>query len=127
MHLKNLAMLKTAEVDAKAFTSVRFAPLYDAVTTRAFPGLGGDRMALKLNGKDDRLTRLDFMAFARTIGLTSGNAEGAIIDLTRRVEDYAKTLSLPAFAAESEAARSMQGQVIALVRDRCTALPANTD
>jgi serine/threonine-protein kinase HipA len=55
MHLKNLAMLKMAEAGAKAFTSVRFAPLYDAVTTRVFPGLGTDCIALKLNGKDDRL------------------------------------------------------------------------
>jgi serine/threonine-protein kinase HipA len=57
MHLKSLAALKVAEADTQAFTSVRFAPLYDAITTRVFPGLGGDRMALKLNGKDDRLTR----------------------------------------------------------------------
>lgn len=34
MHLKNLALLKIAEPEAKAFTSVRFAPLYDVVTTR---------------------------------------------------------------------------------------------
>jgi mono/diheme cytochrome c family protein len=85
MHLKNLAVLKVAEVDAKAFTSVRFAPLYDAVTTRVFPGLGGDRMALKLNGKDDRLTRQDFLALARTIGVSAGDAETAIADLTARV------------------------------------------
>src|SRR5271166_5455119 len=31
LHLKNLAMLKTAEAEAKAFTTVCFAPLYDAV------------------------------------------------------------------------------------------------
>ncbi len=37
MHLKNLAVLKVAEVDAKTFTSVRFAPRNDAVTTRACP------------------------------------------------------------------------------------------
>jgi HipA-like protein len=55
MHLKNFAILKIADAGAKAFTAVRFAPLYDAVTTRVFPGLGGDRMALKLNGRDDRL------------------------------------------------------------------------
>jgi serine/threonine-protein kinase HipA len=44
MHLKNLAMLKIAEAGATAFTLVRFAPLYDAVTTRVFPGLGTDRL-----------------------------------------------------------------------------------
>ncbi len=57
MHLKNLAILKTADAGAKAFTAVRFAPLYDAVTARVFPGLGSDCMALKLNGKDDRAER----------------------------------------------------------------------
>jgi hypothetical protein len=31
MHMKNLALLKTADAGAKAFTTVRFAPLYDAV------------------------------------------------------------------------------------------------
>ena len=82
MHLKNLALLKIAEADARTFTSVRFAPLYDAVTTRVFPGLAGDRMALKLNGKDDRLTRRDFLTLARTIGVSQGTAEAAIVELT---------------------------------------------
>ena len=68
MQLKNAALLRTADPGAKAFASVRFAPLYDAVTTRVFPGLAGDRMALKLNGKDDRLRLRDFLAMARTIG-----------------------------------------------------------
>ena len=66
---------------------MRFAPLYEAVTTRIFPGLGGDRMALKLNGKDDRLTRQGFLALARTIGVSAGDAETAIAGLTARVAD----------------------------------------
>jgi serine/threonine-protein kinase HipA len=66
MHLKNLALLKIAEPGDDAFYSVRMAPLYDAVTTRIFPGLKHDRMALKLNGKDDRLNAKDFRSFART-------------------------------------------------------------
>lgn len=127
MHLKNLAMLKIAEAGAKGFTSVRFAPLYDAVTTRVFPGLGGDRMALKLNGKDDRLTRRDFEGLARTIGLTVEDAEAAIVDLTGRVAQRAKALELPMFAAESEAARTTRTKVIALVEDRCAALSARAD
>ncbi|HEX7946005.1 MAG TPA: type II toxin-antitoxin system HipA family toxin, partial [Phenylobacterium sp.] len=69
MHLKNIALLKVAQPGIPAFTNVRFAPLYDAVTTRVFPGLARDRMALKLNGKDDRLTRDDFVSLARTIEL----------------------------------------------------------
>jgi serine/threonine-protein kinase HipA len=79
-------------------------------------------MALELNGKDDRLTRQDFVGLARTIGLTTGDAEGAIVDLTGRVADRAKTLSLPAFALESEAARTTQDKVIAIIVERCVAL-----
>jgi serine/threonine-protein kinase HipA len=125
MHLKNLAMLKTAEVSAKTFTTVRFAPLYDAVTTRAFPGLGGDRMALKLNGKDDRLTRQDFFALARTIGLTVADAEAAIEELSGRVAERAKTLRLPVFALQSEAAKTMQDKVITIVGGRCETFTGN--
>ena len=122
MHLKNLAMLKTAAPGAKAFTSVRFAPLYDAVTTRVFPGLGGDRMALKLNGKDDRLTRQDFLALARTIGLTVGDAEVAMSELAGRLSGRAKTLCLPAFAGEAEAARFAHDKVTAITVERCAGL-----
>jgi serine/threonine-protein kinase HipA len=122
MHLKNLAMLKTAEAGAKTFTTVRFAPLYDAVTTRVFPGLGVDRMALKLNGKDDRLTRQDFLALARTIGLTVGDAEAAMNEIAGRLTKRVQTLRLPAFASQSEAARGVQDKAIALIDTRCAGL-----
>ncbi len=121
MHLKNLAMLKTAEAGAKAFTSVRFAPLYDAVTTRVFPGLGTDRMALKLNGKDDRLGKQDFLALARTIGLTAADSEAAIAELAGRLAERATTLRLPDFAGQSEAAKAAQDRVLAIVNERCAA------
>jgi serine/threonine-protein kinase HipA len=92
MHLKNLALLKIAEPGARRFASVRFAPLYDAVTTRVFPGLAGDRMALKLAGKDDRLTAGDFMALARTIELPAGRAEAILGETARRVREASPTL-----------------------------------
>src|SRR5260370_7862610 len=60
MHLKNMALLKVAEPGEEKFDSVRMAPMYDAVTTRVFPNLAHDRMALKLNGKDDKLRHADF-------------------------------------------------------------------
>lgn len=122
MHLKNLAVLKTAEAGAKMFTTVRFAPLYDAVTTRVFPGLGGDRMALKLNGKDDRLTRQDFLSLARTIGLTAADAEAAIEALITRIAERLTILQLPAFADEFVEAEAMRERVVAIAAARCTAL-----
>jgi serine/threonine-protein kinase HipA len=75
MHLKNLALLKVADPGAKRFEFVRFAPLYDSVTTRVFPGLAKDRMALKLNGKDDRLTPQDFRQLARTLDISLMRAD----------------------------------------------------
>ena len=121
MHLKNLALLKTADAGTKAITAVRFAPLYDAVTTRVFPGLGSDRMALKLNGKDDRLNAQDFRVLARTIGLTAGGAEAAVADLAARLAARAVTVRLPDFADQSEAAKAAQDKVIAIVRERSAA------
>ena len=122
MHLKNLAVLKTAEVGAKTFTSVRFAPLYDAVTTRVFPGLAGDRMALKLNGKDDRLTRQDFIALARTIGLRVEDAEAGLDALATRVTARLLTLQLPPFAGEFDGAMTVRDKVEAIVAARCVSL-----
>jgi serine/threonine-protein kinase HipA len=100
MHLKNLALLKVAEAGADRFTSVRFAPVYDAVTTQVFPGLNNDRMALKLNGKDDRLTPEDFLALARTIELPLARASGLMAACARRVADAAPDLALPDRFAE---------------------------
>lgn len=122
MHLKNLALLKIAEPGAKVFTSVRFAPLYDAVTTRVFPGLGSDRMALKLNGKDDRLARGDFLVAARTIGLAEGEANAALTELVEQVQAAAPNLRLPAFAAEIGGARAIQDQMASIILERCDAL-----
>ena len=122
MHLKNVALLKTAEPGAKAFASVRLAPLYDAVTTRVFPGLAGDRMALKLNGKDDRLRLRDFLTMARTVGLPGGEAATALAELTARLSRRAVTLELPEFARQSEAARTMRDRVTGIVAERSTAM-----
>lgn len=118
MHLKNLALLKTAEPGARRFATVRFAPLYDAVTTRVFPGLAGDRMALKLNGKDDRLTRQDFLALARTIEMPVARAETALVEVAERVGAAVSGLALPEFARASEAAGSAENQVKAIVTAR---------
>ena len=103
MHLKNLALLEAAEPGARQFSAVRFAPLYDAVTTRVFPNLAGDRMALKLNGKDDRLTRKDFIMLARTIGLPITRAEALTSETTARLGEAAPNLALPRFSRQNTA------------------------
>lgn len=95
MHLKNLALLKFAEPGARRFSSVRLAPLYDTVTTRVFPGLTGDRMALKLNGKDDRLGMQDFRQLARALEVSTHRAEELAMGLAGAVHAAAGKLELP--------------------------------
>lgn len=121
MHLKNLALLKIAAPSTDCFESVRMAPLYDAVTTRVFPGLEHDRMALKLGGKDDRLRRADFLRMAATAGIPAGTADTAIDELTK---SYSKALdqiivpNVPSIDAEIAAKAE---QMLDLCRERLKA------
>lgn len=121
MHLKNLALLKIAESGSRRFSSVRFAPLYDSVTTRLFPGLAGDRMALKLNGKDDRLTPQDFLALARTIDLPISRAEAAMSDMTTSLGRAAPDLRLPV-SSGIDPARDMENALQDVVMQRLQAV-----
>jgi serine/threonine-protein kinase HipA len=107
MHLKNLALLKIAEPDDRAFRSVRMAPLYDAVTTRVFPNLKHDRMALKLNGKDDNLRRADFRAVAANAGLRSGDADMVIDEMIHAMKAAVERIALPGKIIGSSANRAV--------------------
>ena len=118
MHLKNMALLKIAEPGEKQFRSVRMAPLYDAVTTRVFPKLKHDHLALKLSGKDDRLRRADFTSLATTAGLRAGDAEAAIDDLLRRMREAVERIALPKEMAFSDDARKIADEVTNICRQR---------
>lgn len=102
MHLKNLALLKVAAPGARTFRKVQMAPLYDAVTTRAFSHLAGDRMAFKMNGKDDRLTLRDFLTVARTIDLPVERAEQIATKMAKTILAAADEIALPAFVTNWE-------------------------
>lgn len=117
MHLKNLALLKVAMPGERSFKSVRMAPIYDTLTTRVFPGLEGDHMALKLAGKDDRLRRRDFEALARTIELPLERARTITDELILSLVAGLDSVRLPSVAGKSgrAAARAVQ----TLVRERC--------
>ena len=106
MHLKNLALLKITEPGARRFASVRFAPLYDSVATRVFPGLAGDRMALKLNGKDDRLAPQDFRQLARTLDIPAARADEILAGTARALHAAIAAIALPPldYAAGADAA-----------------------
>lgn len=118
MHLKNMAMLKIAEPGETRFSSVRIAPLYDAVTTRVFPRLERDRMALKLNGKDDHLRRADFRILATTAGLRSSNADQIIDSMIERLKDAIDQVAAPKSVMLNKEATAMATRMLEICRAR---------
>ena len=88
LHLKNLAVLRIAPPGSNHFSSARLAPAYDTVTTRIFPGLEHDAMALTLNGKRNRLNREDFGRAAATMDLPRTAASDAVDELCRALRRH---------------------------------------
>jgi serine/threonine-protein kinase HipA len=122
MHLKNIALLKTAEPGDQQFRSVRMAPLYDAVTTRVFPRLEHDRMALKLNGKDNRLRRADFRAVAGIAGVKAADADAAIDDMIQKIKQAADRIALPSLPDHGPEAEAMAAKIFEIGRTQMAAL-----
>ena len=122
MHLKNLALLKIAEPGDEQFRSVRMAPLYDAVTTRVFPRLQRDRLALTLNGKDARLHREDFRTLASTAGLKAADTDAAIGDMIQRMKEAAGRISLPELPGSGPEDRAITAKMLEIVRTRIESL-----
>jgi serine/threonine-protein kinase HipA len=118
MHLKNMALLKTAHEGAVSFYSVRLAPIYDTLTTRVFPGLAHDRMALKVNGKDERLRRADFIAMATLAGLRASDANHEIDALLHQLNDAVDLIHVPDACKPSVATAAMAAKALEICRSR---------
>ncbi len=121
LHLKNMALLKTARKGEAVFASVRLAPVYDALTTRVFPGLEHDRMALKLGGKDERLQRADFIALAALAGLRAAAANATIDDVLQRLPVALDAVALPEALELGEGTKAMAARTLDLCRARIAA------
>ena len=95
MHLKNMAVLKITEPGNPVFSGVRLAPVYDTLTTRVFPRLAHDHMALKLNGRGERLKRADFIAVSAIAGLRATDTHAAIDEVLERMRAGVAVITLP--------------------------------
>jgi serine/threonine-protein kinase HipA len=122
MHLKNMALLKIGMARETHFRDVRIAPLYDAVTTRVFPRLKDDHMALKINGKDDRIKRRDFHQFAATAGIRQADADAAINEMLARLKRATDTIRLPRSIDCGPQGAALAQQVLDICRSRMRAL-----
>ncbi|PBB24064.1 MULTISPECIES: type II toxin-antitoxin system HipA family toxin [unclassified Mesorhizobium] len=118
MHLKNMAVLKIAEPGRGDFSSVRLAPLYDAVSTRMFPNLQHDHMALKITGKDERLKRADFRRFSATAGIAAAAADTAIDELIASLARGLDDLVLPLPLTDGSVGAERAAQMREIVRER---------
>jgi serine/threonine-protein kinase HipA len=118
MHLKNLAILKTAAPGDAAFRSVRLAPVYDTLTTRIFPRLEHDRMALKLNGRDERLKRADFIGVAATAGLRASKTRAAIDGLVQRMQAAVAAITLPHLPDYGSTGEATVARTLEICRER---------
>ena len=97
---------------------MRLAPVYDALTTRVFPGLQHDRMALKLGGKDERLRRSYFVALATLAGLRAADAQAAIDEVLERLQRGLDALALPAALTLNAGTQVTIGRTLELCRAR---------
>ena len=118
MHLKNMAVLKIAEPGRPSFRSVRFAPVYDTLTTRVFPRLEHDHMALKLNGKDDRLKRADFLAVSSIAGLRASDTHAAIDDVLERMRAAVAAITLPKLPSYGPSGEAAVSRTLEICRER---------
>ncbi len=118
MHLKNMAILKIAEPGNPIFHSVRLAPVYDTLTTRVFPRLEHDRMALKLNGKDERLKRADFLAVAAIAGLRASDTNAAIDDVLDRMQAAVAAITLPKLHDYGPSGEAVVTRTLEICRER---------
>ncbi len=118
MHLKNMAVLKIAEPGNPAFRSVRLAPVYDTLTTRVFPRLEHDRMALKLGGKDERLKRADFLAVSAIAGLRASDTNAAIDDVLERMLVAVAAIALPKLPSYGPSGVAAVARTLEICRER---------
>lgn len=121
MHLKNMAILKSAQPGEPAFSSVRLAPVYDTLTTRVFPRLEHDHMALKLNGKDERLRRADFVAVATLAGLRAGDANNTLDEVLQAFSTSLDSLEFPAAGLALPNAEAVVIKVLGICKERLQA------
>ncbi|MEO8599684.1 MAG: type II toxin-antitoxin system HipA family toxin, partial [bacterium] len=88
------------------------------VSTRVFPRLERDRMALKLNGKDDRLHRADFRTLASTAGLRAVDADAAIDDMIKRMQQAVDMIALPKLPNYGPEGEAMAAKMLDICRTR---------
>jgi serine/threonine-protein kinase HipA len=83
-----------------------------------FPGLQHDAMALKVNGKAQRLRRADFLALAAIADLRAGDAKAAIDEMLASMTAALDQFALPPPLQADAAALALSQRVLQVARER---------
>ena len=73
-------------------------------------------MALKLNGKDDRLRRADFRALASTAGVRAADADAAIDETIQQITRAIDGIALPNLPNAATETSAMTAEMIKIIR-----------
>ncbi|MEX1024804.1 MAG: HipA domain-containing protein [Planctomycetota bacterium] len=111
LHAKNLSVRSAGGI-------VGLAPAYDLLSTLPY---GDDRMALKLEGRDQRLGRRDFVAFGERVGVRASATERMLTTLVTRLGRRLADASKPGLASIGLAARATD-HLQRTIDERCLAL-----
>ena len=95
-----------------------FLPSVGVLDCRKQPGLGHDRMALKLNGKDERLKRSDFLSVSAIAGLRASDTNAAIDDVLARLRVAVAAITLPHLSNYGLSGEAAVSQTLDICRDR---------
>ncbi|MFQ5666116.1 MAG: hypothetical protein ACE5I7_06745, partial [Candidatus Binatia bacterium] len=71
-----------------------------------------------VNGKDDKLRRADFRAFASTAGLKASDADAAIDGMLGKMADAVDRIALPEAVVYGEAGEKVAKQLLDICRRR---------
>ena len=110
MHLKNFSLIQSSS------GSWGLSPAYDMLPVNLIMAEDTEETALTLNGKKSRISRKDFLAFAKNTGIPQAASEKMIarlLDQKNAFLSFARTPLLP---------RKMQERFAKLIEDRCERL-----
>lgn len=114
MHLKNFSLIKNENGD------ISFAPAYDLLSTKLAMPEDNEQMALTINGKKNRLKKIDFDKLAESLGINHITSE-------RVYNKFRKTLiPIKKMITESFLSEEMKVQYQTLIEERLNILIPNS-
>ena len=114
MHLKNFSLLKNPD------GSIHLSPAYDLVATKLVAPEDKEDTALTINGKKNRLSKKDFLAFAQFCKIPDKAAESVFSGLESKLPTMKKWIE------KSFLSEEMKAKYLELIRERASTIGFST-